>query len=132
MNDRDKIAKMLIGKLIEDADKGSDSKNNLAVEDQIEVLKKYAGDYHKKHIFKVGQVVKVKPSYAHTHKVPRVGQPVVIVELLEEHTRNKQQIGSPYYGEVEDCRIAVITDDGKPHTYVFESALLEPWDAKKK
>lgn len=69
---------------------------------------------------KVGNAIEWKEGMKHK-KVPAYGQPVVVVEVLDEPSQFKGETGTPYYADKNDIVIATVDGDGDLVTYVMDS-----------
>jgi len=101
--------------------------HSLNVKQQLEELRIFAQAYAVRHNIKLGDAVRVKRELAHIHAFPKAGTPAVVMEILPEVERNRDDAGSAYYGGREDCRIATMLPDGAICMYTYDSYMLEPW-----
>lgn len=97
-----------------------------APEIAIQRIKDHFTDYAKKHTFKPGDIVRLKPGLG-TIAEKLDGQPCVVVEVLNYPIIGDSQGSPPEYGARLDMRIGALTPSGQFSIALFESALFEPW-----
>ena len=82
-----------------------------------------------------GDLVTWKPGLKN-HRLPRYGQPAVVVETLETPVfSNEQEDGSTYFREPLDLVLGLIWDASPPRgelfTFYFDSRRFQPWEEEQ-
>jgi hypothetical protein len=78
------------------------------------------------HQFNVGQVVRWKEGLRNK-RLPRVGEPAIVVEVLEAPIRADSDAGSAYFCEPLDIVLGVLDPDGDFVTFYFDKRRFEPY-----
>ena len=83
------------------------------------------------HRFAPGELVTWKPGLKN-HRVPRYGQPAVVVEVLETPVHDSdKEAGSTYFREPLDVVLGLLwdTDPGRGElmTFYYDSRRFQPW-----
>lgn len=90
----------------------------------IRRLKDHFADYQKKHVFKPGDIVRLKPGLEAISDDLK-GKPCIVVEVLSNppmgDCRGAEQ------GATLDLRIGALAPSGAFAMALFESAIFEPW-----
>ena len=84
-------------------------------------------DYSKKHTFKPGDLVRIKPGLNMNYKYPRPGRPGVVATLLSTPLP-ACDTSAPLRGLMADIRVGVLDDDGDFVTFIYPSDIFEPYD----
>ncbi|NEX23051.1 hypothetical protein G3480_22580 [Thiorhodococcus mannitoliphagus] len=84
-----------------------------------------------RHAFAPGDLVTWKPGLKN-HRVPRYGDPAVVVEILQTPVFDSDKdAGSPYFREPCDVVLGLFIDDaairGELLTFHFDSRRFQPW-----
>ncbi|MBK1725169.1 hypothetical protein [Thiocystis violacea] len=86
----------------------------------------------RRHAFAPGDLVTWKPGLKN-HRIPRYGQPAVVVEVLETPVLDQEAgvAGSTYFREPLDLVLGLIWDEepcrGELMTFHFDSRRFQPW-----
>ena len=93
----------------------------------IERLKQLQESMAVKHAFKPGDAVVWKRGLKNK-KIPRDGDQVVVVAVLEQPVPDREEIsaGSQYFNEPLDLQLGVFDSDGDFAVYHFDSRRFEP------
>ena len=86
-------------------------------------------DLTKKHDFKPGDLVELKPGLGGYQEIPKHGQPGIVTEIIDPPIiADKQDAGSPAFGMTHDIRIMFIVSTEHLHIeYAFDSRLFLPY-----
>lgn len=118
---RDKDKELLLRELLSDA---LSSKRKQSTPDE---LKRLYDIYKVKHDFKEGDIVCWKEGMK-DRKLPKEGEPAVVVRKLEKQVFDvTQEGGSQYFNEPFDIVLGLIDSDGDFATYHFNSQKFEPY-----
>lgn len=98
-------------------------RGDLAVE--VAVLYDHIADYKKRRVFMSGDVVRVKPGFRYTN-YPRIGQPCVVVEMLDEPIPNNKDPDDVGFGDKLDMIIGLRHESGIVLMYHVCSKYYEP------
>lgn len=96
--------------------------------DKQDELRKIADLYDTKHTFTKGDIVEWKPGLKNKRR-PKYGDPVVVVEVLDEPISDKDaRSDSAYFMEKLDIRLGSIDEDGDFVTYLYDSRRFMPFN----
>lgn len=105
------------------------TRHSLTDDEQVPILKDFEKRYNKSHDFKPGDIVCLKTGISHPFTIPKVGQPCVIISVHDEpfYPRIAKNSGTPYWGEPDSIRLAVMHPDGEILPYEFNALRFEPY-----
>lgn len=106
--------------------------SELSPEVQIERLRDHAADLARKHTFKANDIIQIKPGLD-VYKWPKIGQPCIVLEVLEKPHIGSDPDRHPEYGATLDLRLGFVHDNccGQFCIQHYSSELFEPWGYKK-
>ncbi|WP_157214639.1 hypothetical protein [Polaromonas sp. CF318] len=94
----------------------------LSDDETKQLLKALLQSYRVRQNFSVGDIVQWKPGLKN-RRFPAEVTPAIVVEVFNVPVTNPiTDHGSPYFQEVLDMKIGVVTDTGNMNTYVVDSA----------
>lgn len=84
--------------------------------------------YSQRHIFELGDMVRLKPAICGSMRIPSEGQPAIVVEILDSPIKdNTVGVGHPDFGRLLDIRIMILIDGEKAIDFAYDSKQLEPF-----
>lgn len=105
---------------------GEDKPASIAPEIAIERIKDHYKDYANKHVFKPGDIVRLKPGLGCIcEKLD--SKPCIVIEMLAQPIMGDSSGPPPEYGATLDMRIGALAQSGVFTMALFESAIFEPW-----
>lgn len=97
----------------------------------LEKLKSIWSSFYDETVFEAGDFVEWKPGMKN-RRYPDYGQPVVVMELLEEPVFDSaKDSGSSYYREPLDVVLGFLDSDGDFVSFHFDSRRFQKYDAEK-